>query len=228
MIEVNLLPGGKRRGSRGPKLSFSLPSFGGGLGDRWILGSSAVILVLVIAAAYLFRSTSTTASDLEVEIAAAQSDSARYVDEIAQNALLEAREDSILQRATIIQEIDEDRYVWPHILDEVARALPEYTWLEEIVQVSLGDDLQFQIDGRAGNNFAVTQFMENLEASLFLSNVDLLSTEQVAESTGGVNRAVTSFSLEVFFEKPPPELLETVPLFDEGTSEAVGASPSGL
>lgn len=225
MIEVNLLPGGKRRGSRGPKLP-KLPSFGGGLGDRWVLGASAVVIVLVVLAGYFYMGTNRRITDLDVEIAAAQADSARYVDEIAQNTLLEAREDSILQRATIIQEIDEDRYVWPHVLDEVARALPDYTWLTEILQVSGGEELRFQIQGRAGNNFAFTQFMENLEASLFVSNVDLIAAEQVLESSGGVNRPVTSFSLEADFERPPPELLETVPLFD-APAEGSSAPPSG-
>lgn len=227
MIKVNLLPGGKKRGSRGPKLSFTLPSLGGGLGDPWVLGSSAVVAVLVGVAGYLFFTTGGALTDLGVEIEGAQADSARYVDEIAQNNLLEAREEAILQRATIIQEIDEDRYVWPHILDEVARAVPDYTWLTEIIQVSLGDVLQFRVDGKAGNNFAVTQFMENLEASLFISNVDLLSAEQVLEDSGDYSRAVTSFSLEAFFERPPPELLETVPLF-EVPSEGSPAPPSGL
>jgi len=227
LIEVNLIPGGKKRGPRGPKLSFKLPSFGGGAGDRWILGSAAVIVLSLGLMGYLYWTSSGTYSDLEVEIAAARADSARYADEISQNALLQAREDSILQRATIIQEIDENRYVWPHILDEVARSLPDYTWLEEIVQVSLGDDLQFRINGRAGNNFAVTQFMENLEASLFISNVDLLSAEQVAESAGGFNRAVTSFSLEARFEQPSTDLLETVPLF-EAPPEGEASPSSGL
>ena len=116
--------------------------------------------------------------------------------------------------------------MWPHILDEVARALPEYTWLSEIIQVSLGNELQFQIDGRAGNNFAVTQFMENLEASLFISDVRLRSTEQVSEASGGFNQAVKSFSLDGFFDRPPPELLETVPLFGPPSGGA-SASPSG-
>lgn len=223
MIEVNLLPGGKRRGSKGPKFSFKLPSIGGGMGDRWVLGSSAIIIILAGLAGYLFWTTSSTAGDLAVEIETAQADSARYADEIAKNSLLEAREDSILQRATIIQEIDEDRYVWPHILDEIARSLPEYTWLTEIVQVSLGEGLQFRIDGRAGNNFAITQFMENLEASLFISNVDLINAEQVPENSGGFNRAVASFSLEAFFDRPSPELLETVPLFQ--AQAAGGANP---
>jgi Tfp pilus assembly protein PilN len=175
---------------------------------------------------YLYMDTARTSADLEVGIDAAQADSARYVDEIAQNTLLEAREDSILQRATIIQEIDEDRYVWPHLMDEVARALPEYTWLTEILQVSLGDELLFQIQGRAGNNFAFTQFMENLEASLFISNVRLISSERVPENTGGFNRAVTAFSLEALFERPPPELLETVPLL-ESPSVGSNSPPSG-
>lgn len=190
------------------------------------MGSGAVILLLVGAAGYLYWTMTQGLADLDVGIEAAQADSVRYVDEIAQNALLQAREDSILQRATIIQEIDEGRYVWPHILDEVARALPDYTWITEIVQVSLGDQLQFQIDGRAGNNFAVTQFMENLEASLFISNVRFRSTEQVSEDSGGFNRAVTSFSLDAFFDRPLPELLETVPLFGLPSGGAT-APPSG-
>jgi len=227
LIKVNLLPGGKRRGSKGPSFSFKLPNIGGGLGDKWVLGSSAIILIVAGACGYLFWTTSGAAADLVVEIETAQADSARYADEIAQNSLLEAREDSILQRATIIQEIDEDRYVWPHILDEIARNLPEYTWLTEIVQVSLGEGLQFRVDGRAGNNFAVTQFMENLEASLFISNVSLISAEQVPENSGGFNRAVASFSLEAFFDRPSPELLETVPLF-QAQAEGGTAPPPGL
>lgn len=203
-----------------------MPSFGGGFGDRWVLTSAAVIVLLVGGAGYLYWTMTEGMADLDVGIEAAQADSIRYADEIAQNSLLRAREDSILQRATIIQEIDEGRYVWPHILDEVARALPDYTWITEIVQVSLGDQMQFQIDGRAGNNFAVTQFMENLEASLFISNVRFRLTEQVSEDSGGFNRAVTSFSLDAFFDRPSPELLETVPLFGLPSGEA-NASPSG-
>jgi Tfp pilus assembly protein PilN len=190
------------------------------------MGSAAIIVLLLGAAGYFFWTVNQGLADLDVGIEAAQADSARYVDEIAQNTLLQAREDSILQRATIIQEIDEGRYVWPHILDEIARALPDYTWISEIVQVSLGNQMQFQIDGRAGNNFAVTQFMENLEASLFISNIRLRSTEQVSEDSGGFNRAVTSFSLDAFYDRPPPELLETVPLFGLPSGGAT-APPSG-
>ena len=36
----------------------------------------------------------------------------------------------------IIQAIDNNRYVWPHVLDEVSRSLPSYTWLTSMQQTS--------------------------------------------------------------------------------------------
>jgi Tfp pilus assembly protein PilN len=32
----------------------------------------------------------------------------------------------------LIRAIDEDRFIWPHILDEVSKALPPYTWLSSM------------------------------------------------------------------------------------------------
>ncbi len=229
MIEVNLLPGGKKRVSRGPKLSFRLPSMEALPKDRWILGAAAVALVAVGAAAYLYLTVSSRHSELIVAVDAAVADSARYADLIEQNDRMVARRDSIAQRVAIIQEIDGDRYVWPHIMDEVARALPDYTWLRDLLQVSGGENLQFRIVGQAGNNFAVTQFMENLEASLFIRNVNLLSTEQMVDA--GSNRIVNQFELEARYDRPPAELLQTVPLFDAGAAESTGPTgttdPSG-
>jgi type IV pilus assembly protein PilN len=177
-----------------------------------------VVLLAVVVSGFLYLTTSGRHEDLTVNIEAAVADSARYFDLIEQINSLNARRDSIAQRVGIIQEIDEDRYVWPHIMDEVARALPDYTWLLEILQVSGGEPLRFRVGGQAGNNFAVTQFMENLEVSPFIRNVDLVSTEQQVVTRGGINRIVNRFELEAEYERPPPELLETVPLFDAGPS----------
>jgi Tfp pilus assembly protein PilN len=218
LIEVNLLPGGKKRAAKGPSLSFKLPSVEAVPKDPWVLGSAVVVLLAVVASAYLYLTTTRRHEELTVSIEAAVADSARYFDLIQQNDALNARRDSIAQRVGIIQEIDGDRYVWPHIMDEVARALPDYTWLVELLQVSPGEPLRFRIVGQAGNNFAVTQFMENLEASLFIRNVNLVSTEQEVVVSGGINRIVNRFELEAEYERPPPELLETVPLFAPGPS----------
>jgi hypothetical protein len=45
--------------------------------------------------------------------------------------------DSILSQIRTIQQVDGDRYVWPHILDEVSRALPPFTWLVNVAFVPL-------------------------------------------------------------------------------------------
>jgi len=193
----------------------------GGIGrDRWVLGSTVAVVAAAAVCGWWFTTVNSRTAELQVQIEDARADSARYADLIQQNDALLARRDSIAQRVQIIQEIDGDRYIWPHIMDEVARALPEYTWLTEMLQVSLGNELQFRIVGRVGNTFALTQFMENLEASLFLRGVRLLSTDQIIEEIGetGVRRVVFEFQLEAFFDRPPPELLETVPLFNPSSA----------
>ena len=227
MIEVNLLPGGKKRsGRRGPSFSFSMPEIGGLPQDRWVLGSGAVVLVVLIAAGYLFWSMSGTYGEVEAAVEEAAADSARYADLIQQAEVLRARRDSIAQRVEVIQEIDQDRYVWPHIMDELARALPEFTWLNSVVQTSLGAELELRITGMAGNNFALTTFMENLEASPYIRGVTLINTQLTVQSAGGVSRNVNQFTLEAAYEQPPLEALNTVPLF-EGGAPTPGGDASG-
>jgi Tfp pilus assembly protein PilN len=44
----------------------------------------------------------------------------------------DARRDTLLRRMNLIRAIDEDRFIWPHVLDEVSKALPPYTWLSSL------------------------------------------------------------------------------------------------
>ena len=163
MIEVNLLPGGRKRAAKARAVSFALPKIGGLPTDRWVLGAGGVGIVVVLVIAFLFLGVRGDREELQVALDVAAQDSVRFADLIARTELLTARRDSIAQRIAIIQEIDQDRYSWPHLLDEVARALPDYTWLTELTQVGT-DPLAIRLVGQAGNNFALTVFMEQLEA----------------------------------------------------------------
>jgi Tfp pilus assembly protein PilN len=227
LIEVNLLPGGKKRTSKGRGISlkgFSLPSFGkggggGGFsmpGDPYQLGAAAAGVISVVVIGWLFLGVRSDREEVQVSVDAAVQDSVRFADLIQRTNQLTARRDSIGQRVAIIQEIDAGRYLWPHILDEVARALPDYTWLRGITQVQQ-DPLQIRISGRAGSNFAITNFMRNLEASPFLRGVTIERTEQ-APSEEDPNEIVYEFDLVVTFEAPPLGELETVPLFEGDVS----------
>jgi Tfp pilus assembly protein PilN len=212
VIEVNLLPGGRKRQSR--KRSFALPTFSmkGPPGDRWVQGALLVGVLAVGAMGYFWFSLQRSEEEIDVALEASVQDSARFADLIARTQRLQARRDSIVERVAVIQEIDQGRYIWPHIMDELARALPDYTWLTELAQVG-SDPLRLTLRGRAGNNFAVTVFMDQLEASPYFRDVDLLSTQQAPQDIeGGGRQVVYAFDLQLTFEQPPLESLETVPL----------------
>lgn len=238
MIEVNLLPGGRKRAAKGAKgagLSFRLPSLSALPMDRWILGSAAVGVLAVAAIAWLFTGVRKQRDETQVALDEAVQDSARFSDLIARTQLLTARRDSIAQRVGIIQKIDQNRFVWAHVLDEIGRALPDYTWLTEANQVS-PDPISVRLTGQAGNNFALTVFMEQLEASPFLQGVTLIQSQQEFVGQGSTaQQVVQGFILEVSYVQPPMEFLQTVPLFEgasatqtEAASPAApGAAPAG-
>lgn len=219
MIEVNLLPGGKKRrpsksgGGGGFLGKLSMPSLGSLALDAYSIAAVVVVVGVLAILGYWYMGLSSGQEEVQVQLADAVQDSSNYSDLIQQNASLAARRDSIALKVDIIQEIDALRYVWPHLLDEVARALPDFTWLTEILQVSgEGAAVEFQIRGLAGNNFAMTTFWEQLEESPFIRDVVLVQSEQILQSTG---QMVVQFQLDCVYSRPSMDFLETIPLFGE-------------
>ena len=216
MIQVNLRPGVTRKPARKMPQIAGLSALSRFKGlpklDRmmvfiiisWIVGPALV--------GFMFFSQRTKKSELETNIAAALADSAKYTQLISANKTLLMRRDTIAMKVNAIQEIDAGRYIWPHILDELSRALPPYTWLTEITAQapdSTEKYPRFSIEGRAQNNFALSQYMQQLEASPFIRAVKLTTNELVRER----EKLVYSFVLEAYYEEPPPDVIETVPLF---------------
>ncbi len=214
MIEVNLLPGGKKRASKGRGLKIGIPDLRSIPADPYIIGAALVAVASLSLAGWWYIGLKGRDEIVQVDLISAIQDSADYHDLIENNSTLEARQDSVAQKVGIIQEIDAGRYVWPHVMDEVARALPDYLWLSALQQVTVGEFIEFRIDGRAGNNIAVATFMNSLEASPFIRGVRLISSEQGIESLpSGDDQIVILFSVEAGYEQPPFDILETVPLF---------------
>jgi len=219
VIEVNLLPGGRKKASKG--FSFSMPklSLGGGGGDT----PDAYVIFFAIAAAiaigymgWSFISTGREAGDLQVQLEKQRQDSLTYAARIAQIELLTSRRDSIAERVAIIQEIDAERFVWPHLLDEVAAAVPEYVWLRSVTYAN-ASPLQVRIVGRAGSIYAITQFLRRLESSSFLRDAEAQQIQQQPSETDPSD-LVQVFEILVTYESPPLDELQTVPLFDENVS----------
>jgi type IV pilus assembly protein PilN len=191
--------------------------------DPWILGTVAIVVLGLGSMGFLFMSTGSRHSELTVSVEEAIADSVRYADIIERTQRLQAQRDSIAEKVAVIQEIDQDRYMWAHIMDEIARALPDYTWLTTVLQIGVLENPQLNIRGRTGNQLALTNFMNNLEASPFLRGVEFVSsTQSVVADAQGNGRTVYDFELNVEYEDPPPELIETVPLFDNDPAPAEG------
>jgi Tfp pilus assembly protein PilN len=112
----------------------------------------------------------------------------------------------------VIREVDQRRYVWPHLLDEISAAVPDFTWLSEIASAEAADTtagaLSFTLQGSAGSTQALTRFMKNLEASPFIRAVTLVTSEQAEEA----GRALHRFTLEARYESPDSTAIVTVPI----------------
>ncbi len=247
MIEINLLSPGEKSGKKkSGGLAFLVarfqrkdaPSavteeFAGSPVRSGLTVAAAVAVALAVVGvggAFWYQDRQLTAMDerLQQELA----DSARFSTVIGERKAVIARRDSLITQLGIIQQIDDSRYVWPHILDEVSRALPPYTWITTISQLSAKPILAprdttkakadtaskakapaeplvtFQIVGNTVDIQALTRFMRVLETSPFVQNVTINKSNIVLVD----NREVTEFTLDVQYQKPDPAAVTTVPI----------------
>jgi Tfp pilus assembly protein PilN len=240
MIEINLLPGARRKTrSTGPSFNFanlteSFRDLSSRVRDPWLLSAVAGITLGLVAIGVMWMYQSRRESSLTEREQKAVQDSTRYASVIAERAKAEAQRDSVKRQIAVITAIDGSRLVWPHILDEVSRALPPYVWLRSLTQTSAisaespevqagvaapaarkggapapSDEniLTLQLVGNTVDIQALTRFMKALEASPFLQNVTLVRSDVVMQQ----GKEATEFRLDVQFEKPDSSALRTVP-----------------
>jgi Tfp pilus assembly protein PilN len=137
MIQVNLLPGtASKSQGRDFNLSGMMSSATSSIGDKFLVGGVGTVAAVVLAVGFLFMGQSSRERTLtERELRAVQ-DSARYKVVLEAKAKAEATRDSLYQQVAIIKSIDDSRYLWPHLLEEISNALPQYTWLTVVSQTS--------------------------------------------------------------------------------------------
>lgn len=130
MIEINLLPSGAaRRPAARASRGVSLPTSGA---DPRVLGLAAAALLLAVLAAFSWWRVGAHGTELQAQIDQERQDSSRLAHTIALMRGIETRKDTIDQKMAVIRSVDGRRYVWPHLLDEISRAVPPYTWLTKV------------------------------------------------------------------------------------------------
>ena len=138
MLVINLIPGAKTGKRTGGVLSLgeTISSLGANIRDPWLIGAATSVIVSIAVVGLLFTAQNARASELEGRIDRAVRDSTRYANMLSARRKLTAERDSVIRQLQIIRSIDDHRYSWAHILDEVSRALPAYTWLTVMEQTS--------------------------------------------------------------------------------------------
>lgn len=230
MITINLRPGAKRDGAAGPSfagLKTQLGEMFSGVKEPWMMAAGGAVLLVVVGLTALFLWTGSKIAGLEPELETARSEHARYQGFLRQKRDAERIRDSILVQIGTIAAVDGNRYVWPHILDEIAGGLPEMTWLTNIVQIGgggipaaavPGDTIQpnlldppvFRITGRTGDLQRYTAFLRSLEASPWLENVLAVQAKTIIEG----NRALTEFIVQATYSPADPSHVRTVPIIE--------------
>ena len=139
MIEINLLPGAKKtsRGAPGKlDVSAAFAGVSNKVKDPWLLGAVGTVLLAVASVGILFSAQQARASELDKSVEKAVADSTRLTSILEARHKVTAERDSVQRQLQIIRTIDDNRYNWAHILDEVSQALPAYTWLTTVEQTT--------------------------------------------------------------------------------------------
>jgi Tfp pilus assembly protein PilN len=236
MINVNLRPGRKYKSAGGNPfkgIGERFASLGGKVKDPLLLGAVAAWVIAIGFLGTTWFMTQRKLHAIEPQLEQARSEHQRFKTFLSQKHKQELIRDSLLAQISTIRTVDGDRYVWPHVLDEVSRALPAYTWLTLVTMdqsaqtpapapaaepaakadsaadsVAVDQPLGFRVEGRTVDIQAYTRFLRQLEASPWIQNVTPVSAQTVVEK----ERPVTAFVIRAEFRRADSAYIRTVPL----------------
>jgi len=235
MIEINLLPGRTTEKSTGFKLR--LPDFRmmlANVTNPWLLAACAAWILVLGGGLALFVTTRARLAVLNSRLDSVRAEKQRYDAVISQKRQSERMRDSLVAEIGMIRSIDGARYVWPHILDQVSKALPPYTWLTTLAAQGGGGGqpapapqppagappagppptapvssaVAFQITGSTVDIQAYTTFLRQLAASPWFTDVMPASSQTVVEQ----DRPVTAFTIGAHFRVADSVYMHTVPI----------------
>ena len=219
MIEINLLP---TRKAPKAKLKLAIPGLGALISqvrDPWLIAAVLAWAAVGGGAVAISVVERGLLRGLENRLEEARVERRRFEAVIVQKRQQERIRDSLVVEIGAIRGIDGDRYVWPHVLDQVTKALPPYTWLTNIAAAvstptpaDSADTTQARtravITGRTVDIQAYTTFLRQLTASPWLIDVTPAATNTQIEQ----DRPVTEFSVSVTYRVADSVYIRTVPL----------------
>jgi Tfp pilus assembly protein PilN len=174
MIKINLAPTTKKgrapkaRAPRIPRPGIKIPPIQTAL--VYIVGDVIVLLlivVLLVSQNIQMRNYNANIDQLNIKL------NELKVYKAAVDSL-ENRERELATLIAPIMQLNRNRFFIAHVIDEVSTHIPDFTWLTMLN----ADSTSMNIKGVAASNLLVADFMNRLEESPYIHNVDLTVLEK--------------------------------------------------
>lgn len=141
---------------------------------------------------------------------------------IAEIKELEQKKERLIERMSVIQELEKSRPQVVHLFDELVKQIPPGVYFTKMAQK--GDKIT--LEGTAQSDARVSSLMSNIETSQWLSHpkiYQIITKEQQQQEKDKKGTRVSEFKLEVTQTAPKSET-ETTPTTP--TAEATPATPT--
>lgn len=169
MIRINLLKPEKKEIRKEP----ALPSEEVSAKKRPAFGGLFILLLIVLVAALFFIQKKALYKEKNL-VAQAQAEKSKLQYVIARLDEVEQRKVSLEKRISLITALKSQQQIVVRIVDEISKALPDWVWLTEASY----DGQKVTLKGKALSNNLIADYILALENSLYLSNVNIISSTQ--------------------------------------------------
>lgn len=176
MIKINLAPTAKKGKAPKPKAAkAAIPGIKIPPIKSTVIYIIGIVLVVIIIALFLVVQSGKMGS-LNRNINSLQAKLSELKVYVQTVDSLEKREKQLGDWISPIRTLNRNRFFVSHVMDEIASRIPEFTWLTSLdingASSSLG------IKGTTASNLLVADFMNRLEESAYINNVDLTVLEK--------------------------------------------------
>jgi type IV pilus assembly protein PilN len=130
-------------------------------------------------------------------------------EKIAEIKAMEQQKERLIERMSVIQELEKSRPQVVHLFDELVKQVPQGVYFTKMIQK--GDKIT--LEGVAQSDARVSSLMSNIEISLWLTQPKIyeIRTDKLDNTRNKTNKVgrVSKFKLEVTQTAPKSETSET-------------------
>jgi type IV pilus assembly protein PilN len=188
MIRINLLAVERERTKRRALIPAA---------HRVTIAASLILVATALFIGWWFWSLRQQSQKVDDEIAKSEVEMQQLRSVLVQVRQFESSKTALQQRVSLIEQLRRGQSGPVHVIDELSRTLPEYTWLTEVNQKGG----EFTINGMTTSLTGVSDYLANLAGSAwFKPPIELVSSE--IDASQKASEPIFKFSIRAKFNNP--------------------------